>query len=376
MVTVLGAQSDCGVRNSVCGLASLLLWVPSWTCMHECLRLGAPEASSSAAHIYMHTKLHSLHQRSTTLNARSFLFARKVLAVQRNEQTSKILLASPLPQQNFANSASKQNAWYCLGTCRTIQQESYEYSDPVTQFLEFLFVHYDFDGAQQQLKDCEEVIDNDFFLTACREEFVENARLFIFEVRLGEAGQESMPSNALERWVFYDMRTISRLSMYRLGSLSSKSTGWCKKVRKLESWAWNVEGRLAFGGAGYVWADVVGQPEAGHHISRQSAPLNTYGAVNQLKRFGQREHKLLLASCGSPADHARGVLVASCSKIGAQESGISHRIWNGLFSFVYLGTGNSQGSRMCSSKSQGSLAELQHAFVHGHWFSTPRHIPS
>jgi len=66
--------------------------------------------------------------------------------------------------------------------CRTIQQESYEYSDPVTQFLENLFVHYDFDGAQQQLKDCEEVIDNDFFLTACREEFVENARLFIFEV--------------------------------------------------------------------------------------------------------------------------------------------------------------------------------------------------
>jgi len=66
---------------------------------------------------------------------------------------------------------------------RTIQQESYEYSDPVTQFLEFLFVHYDFDGAQQQLKHCEEVIDNDFFLTACKEEFVENARLFIFEVR-------------------------------------------------------------------------------------------------------------------------------------------------------------------------------------------------
>lgn len=70
-----------------------------------------------------------------------------------------------------------------LCSCRTIQQESYEYSDPVTQFLEFLFVHYDFDGAQQQLKDCEAVIDNDFFLTACKEEFVENARLFIFEVR-------------------------------------------------------------------------------------------------------------------------------------------------------------------------------------------------
>lgn len=66
---------------------------------------------------------------------------------------------------------------------KTIQQESYEYSDPITQFLEDLFVNYDFDGAQQKLKECEAVIDNDFFLTACRDEFVENARLFIFEVR-------------------------------------------------------------------------------------------------------------------------------------------------------------------------------------------------
>jgi translation initiation factor 3 subunit E len=66
---------------------------------------------------------------------------------------------------------------------KTIQQEAYEYSDPITQFIEDLFVNYDFDGAQQKLKACEVVIDNDFFLTACKDEFVENARLFIFEVR-------------------------------------------------------------------------------------------------------------------------------------------------------------------------------------------------
>jgi translation initiation factor 3 subunit E len=63
-----------------------------------------------------------------------------------------------------------------------IQQEAYEYSDPVTSFLQSLYVHYDFDGAQQQLAACEAVLENDFFLTACREEFVESARLFIFEV--------------------------------------------------------------------------------------------------------------------------------------------------------------------------------------------------
>ncbi|GIL46995.1 hypothetical protein Vafri_3839 [Volvox africanus] len=64
---------------------------------------------------------------------------------------------------------------------RAIQQESYEYSDPVTQFLECVFVQYDFDGAQQKLKECEAVLDNDFFLAAYKDEFIENARLYIFE---------------------------------------------------------------------------------------------------------------------------------------------------------------------------------------------------
>ena len=31
---------------------------------------------------------------------------------------------------------------------RVIEQEAYEYSDPITQFLECLFVRYDFEGAQ------------------------------------------------------------------------------------------------------------------------------------------------------------------------------------------------------------------------------------
>ena len=51
----------------------------------------------------------------------------------------------------------------------------------MTEFLECLFVRYDFEGAQHKLAQCEEVLDGDFFLSALREEFVENARLFIFE---------------------------------------------------------------------------------------------------------------------------------------------------------------------------------------------------
>lgn len=49
------------------------------------------------------------------------------------------------------------------------------------QFLECLFVHYDFDGAQQKLQECDAVIDNDYFLTAIKADFLESARLFMFE---------------------------------------------------------------------------------------------------------------------------------------------------------------------------------------------------
>jgi len=75
---------------------------------------------------------------------------------------------------------------------KVIQQEQHSYKDPITEFLECLYVNYDFDGAQQKLMECEQVILNDPFLgkrieegnfvtVPLRDEFLENARLFIFE---------------------------------------------------------------------------------------------------------------------------------------------------------------------------------------------------
>ncbi|XP_065061945.1 eukaryotic translation initiation factor 3 subunit E-like [Rhopilema esculentum] len=64
---------------------------------------------------------------------------------------------------------------------KVIQQESYTYRDPITEFIECLYVNFDFDGAQKKLRECEQVLVNDFFLIACRDDFIENARLFIFE---------------------------------------------------------------------------------------------------------------------------------------------------------------------------------------------------
>ncbi|WIA30440.1 hypothetical protein OEZ86_000524 [Tetradesmus obliquus] len=93
---------------------------------------------------------------------------------------------------------------------KVIQQESYEYSDPITQFLECLFVHYDFDGAQQKLIECESVIEHDYFLTAIKSEFLESARLFIFETycRIHQcinidmlSERLNMDKEAAEKWI-------------------------------------------------------------------------------------------------------------------------------------------------------------------------------
>uniref|UniRef100_A0A8C5E3H2 Eukaryotic translation initiation factor 3 subunit E n=1 Tax=Gouania willdenowi TaxID=441366 RepID=A0A8C5E3H2_GOUWI len=93
---------------------------------------------------------------------------------------------------------------------KVIQQESYTYKDPITEFVECLYVNFDFDGAQKKLRECESVLVNDFFLVACLEDFIENARLFIFEtfcrihqcISIGMlADKLNMTPEEAERWI-------------------------------------------------------------------------------------------------------------------------------------------------------------------------------
>ena len=67
------------------------------------------------------------------------------------------------------------------GLVKVIQQEQYAYSDPITKFLECLRVEFDFEGAQQRLHECTQVLKSDYFLCNCTDEFVKAARFFIFE---------------------------------------------------------------------------------------------------------------------------------------------------------------------------------------------------
>ncbi|EKX34646.1 translation initiation factor 3, subunit E [Guillardia theta CCMP2712] len=64
---------------------------------------------------------------------------------------------------------------------RIIQQEHHTYRDPITEFVECLLVNYDFDSAQEKLRQCEKLLASDYFLQGLSEEFIQNARLFIFE---------------------------------------------------------------------------------------------------------------------------------------------------------------------------------------------------
>ncbi|KAK0425905.1 hypothetical protein QR680_009449 [Steinernema hermaphroditum] len=93
---------------------------------------------------------------------------------------------------------------------KVIDVERHNYEDPVTDFLTSLYVKFDFDAAQLKLRQCEQVLSNDFFLTACLDDFRESARLLIFEVfcRIHQcisikklAEKLNMAEQEAERWI-------------------------------------------------------------------------------------------------------------------------------------------------------------------------------
>merc|ERR1719154_459943 len=93
---------------------------------------------------------------------------------------------------------------------KVIQEESYTYQDPITSFIEDININFDFDGAQQKLRDCESVLVNDFFLVESLDDFIENSRMMIFEqfCRIHQcisismlAEKLNMTTEEAERWI-------------------------------------------------------------------------------------------------------------------------------------------------------------------------------
>ena len=90
------------------------------------------------------------------------------------QNTSRHAFLAALPSASLTLTAltySFTRLMTCLSSVaweQVLQQEEYEFSDPVTQFLTCLYVDFDFEGAQQKLAECETVLENDFFLTALK----------------------------------------------------------------------------------------------------------------------------------------------------------------------------------------------------------------
>eukprot|EP01086_Lenisia_limosa_P013529 TRINITY_DN42740_c0_g1_i1.p1 TRINITY_DN42740_c0_g1~~TRINITY_DN42740_c0_g1_i1.p1 ORF type:complete len:420 (-),score=118.79 TRINITY_DN42740_c0_g1_i1:71-1330(-) len=93
---------------------------------------------------------------------------------------------------------------------KVVSQEAYNYSDPITEFLIALYADFNFDEALKKLKECDEVLASDFFLHGLRAEFIENARLFVFEtyckihqaIDIPELAEKlEMEEEDAERWI-------------------------------------------------------------------------------------------------------------------------------------------------------------------------------
>merc|ERR1711937_16407 len=65
---------------------------------------------------------------------------------------------------------------------RLIDQEKYNYSDPVIEFLHCLENKYDFEEAQLKLQQSEKVLRSDYFLHEYADDYTEHGRILMFEM--------------------------------------------------------------------------------------------------------------------------------------------------------------------------------------------------
>lgn len=97
-----------------------------------------------------------------------------------------------------------------METMWILVNESASYSDPVTRFLMALYTDIHFEEAQHELKRCEALFKGDYFLCSHWPDFLENARLQIFETycRIHQSINIGMVASTLnmvpeeaERWI-------------------------------------------------------------------------------------------------------------------------------------------------------------------------------
>lgn len=93
---------------------------------------------------------------------------------------------------------------------KIIQHEFCNYSDPIIDFVNCLYVKFDFEAAQEKLAACSVVLQNDYFLGPHQSSFLDEARVFIFEnycrihrrINITTLGEKlAMDPQQAEKWI-------------------------------------------------------------------------------------------------------------------------------------------------------------------------------
>jgi translation initiation factor 3 subunit E len=95
----------------------------------------------------------------------------------------RYLAAAVITNRNRPAGKNGQNSYQkqLKDLIRIVRQETYEYSDPVCEFVKALYVDFDFEEAQKKLGEADEILRNDFFLVATSDAFKDAARHLISE---------------------------------------------------------------------------------------------------------------------------------------------------------------------------------------------------
>lgn len=62
---------------------------------------------------------------------------------------------------------------------RVVQQELYEYSDPVLEFVKALYIDFDFENVALKMEEAADFLKNDFFAHSLADQFVDNAKILV-----------------------------------------------------------------------------------------------------------------------------------------------------------------------------------------------------
>ncbi|KAK3824782.1 MAG: eIF3 subunit 6 N terminal domain-containing protein [Benniella sp.] len=211
---VLSTDDHLGLSALWGKLASEIL-VGNWEVAFEAVQ----ELKDSIDKTHFPSALHQLEQRSWFLHWSLFVFF--------NHPKGRDAVVDLFLQPAYINTIQTSCPWilrYLTAAVITnkrrktlikdlvkiIEHEAYQYRDPVTEFVEALYIQFDFDLAKKKLVECEEILENDFFLVSIQEEFIQNARCFISEtycrihqkIDIAELSQTlNMSKDEGEKWI-------------------------------------------------------------------------------------------------------------------------------------------------------------------------------